>query len=399
MDYTGATNPLVTVIWPPDGSAVSGTNCTLRGTMSDETGTILAQVINNDGTNVVTNTVSGLIERNNMFWLENVPLNGTDQISIQATDASGLHTTVTNITLLPATLDALGNLVVSNVYDGFGHIVNQYTQGSTNKTWNIFWSDWETVSQDPAGSLQCYFYDDLHRQIGHQDALGNLTQTVYDGQDHMVANISALNETNLSFYDGNNNLVGTVDPTGATNQFIYDTNNDMVQSVDARGNSTFYHYNSKFVVNIITNAMGDGKRLTFNADGTLATTFDSAGTTTYSYDNNGYLSSVVYPNGLGTNGYLNNALGDVLSQTNARGFVTSFKYNARRELTNSIGPTNLITRVVYDAADNVISTTDPRGFSTTNTWSICWQTFCRPQLRALASFPMLMTIATGLAKW
>ncbi|HEV2695900.1 MAG TPA: hypothetical protein VG347_23625, partial [Verrucomicrobiae bacterium] len=62
------------------------------------------QVINNDGNNVVTNTVSGLIERNNMFWLENVPLNGTDQISIQATDASGLHTTVTNITLLPATV-------------------------------------------------------------------------------------------------------------------------------------------------------------------------------------------------------------------------------------------------------------------------------------------------------
>jgi len=101
LDYTGATNPpAVSLIWPQDGMAVSGTNITIRGTMSDETGTILALVVNGDGT---TNTISGLVERNNMFWIENVPLNGTNQIMLQATDAAG-NITTNNLTLYPSDL-------------------------------------------------------------------------------------------------------------------------------------------------------------------------------------------------------------------------------------------------------------------------------------------------------
>jgi hypothetical protein len=101
LDYTTATNPpAVRLIWPLDGMAVSGTSITMRGTMSDETGTIMAQVVNGDGT---TNTIAGLVERNHMFWVENVPLNGTNQISIQATDAAG-NVTTTNFTVIPGSL-------------------------------------------------------------------------------------------------------------------------------------------------------------------------------------------------------------------------------------------------------------------------------------------------------
>ncbi|HTB82254.1 MAG TPA: hypothetical protein VK742_01245 [Candidatus Sulfotelmatobacter sp.] len=101
LDYTSATNPpVVSLLWPQDGMVVSSTNITIRGTMSDETGSILAQIINGDGT---TNEVTGLIERNNMFWIEDVPLNGTNIISIQATDAAG-NVTTTNFTVYPGSL-------------------------------------------------------------------------------------------------------------------------------------------------------------------------------------------------------------------------------------------------------------------------------------------------------
>jgi len=63
------------------------------------------------------------------------------------------------------------------------------------------------------------------------------------------------------------------------------------------------------------------------------------------------------------------ALGDVLTHTNARGFLTSFQYNLRRQLTNTIAPTNLTAKIAYDAVGNVFSTSDARGLSTTNTWS------------------------------
>ena len=49
--------PVVNLIWPQDGMAVSGTNLTIRGTMSDETGTI--KLIDPTGT-LVAKTAKGL---------------------------------------------------------------------------------------------------------------------------------------------------------------------------------------------------------------------------------------------------------------------------------------------------------------------------------------------------
>ena len=99
LDYAHATNPpVIKLLWPTNGMAVSGSSCTIRGTMSDETGSIVAQITDGNGN---TNTVAGLVERNNMFWIENVPLSGTNQISLQATDAAG-NVTTTNFTVLPS---------------------------------------------------------------------------------------------------------------------------------------------------------------------------------------------------------------------------------------------------------------------------------------------------------
>src|SRR5208283_4097887 len=67
-----------------------------------------------------------------------------------------------------ATINALGQLVVSNVYDAFGRVATQYTQGDTNKAWPIYWSGWQTVEQDPAGGKRRFFYDDKTRLIGQQ---------------------------------------------------------------------------------------------------------------------------------------------------------------------------------------------------------------------------------------
>ena len=71
----------------------------MRGTMSDETGTIEAQVDNGDGT---FGTIPGVVERNNTFWIENVPLvplNGHSPIiQVKAIDASGNNPTTTSLT-------------------------------------------------------------------------------------------------------------------------------------------------------------------------------------------------------------------------------------------------------------------------------------------------------------
>jgi RHS repeat-associated protein len=272
---------------------------------------------------------------------------------------------------ITATFDALNRLVVSNIYGpyGFGQVYTQYTGGNTNQARQIFWSGWETVVQDPAGGQQRFFYDDKSRLVGFEDALSNLTQTFFDGQDHLVMTVSPLLETNQFVYDGNNNLIEFIDPLGFTNQFFYDGNNDLIRSEDGRGNPSTFGYNSEFSLTGSTNGAGDWVNFAYNTDGTLHTRTDSGGQTQYGYDTYGQLNSITYPNGLGGESFVNNPLGDPTSHTDANGNITSFYYDNRRDLTNTIAPTNVTFSVAFDPVGNVASTTDARHNTTTNSWS------------------------------
>jgi RHS repeat-associated protein len=269
-----------------------------------------------------------------------------------------------------ATYDALGRLVVTNFYDGSGHITTQLTQGDTNKAWQVYASGYQTVEIDPAGDQRTFMYDTKSRLIGIQDGLGDFTQTVYDGQDHVIQTVSPLGETNQFIYDGNNNLIETIDPLGFTNAFTFDSQNRMVASTDGNGHTSRFGYNAQFDLTGSTNGNGDYVIMAYNSDGTLASRQDSAGTTSYGYDSNGQLNSITNAGGLGSESFVNNAFGDPTSHTDARGFATTFAYNNRRELTNTVAPTNVTTTVTFDANANILTTTDPRGFVLSNTWSV-----------------------------
>jgi len=271
-----------------------------------------------------------------------------------------------------ATRDALSQLVTTNFYDphGFGQVYTQYTQGNTNRAWQIYCSGWQTMVQDPVGSKQRFFYDDKARLVGFQDALGNLSQTFFDGQDHLIMTISPLNETNQFIYDANNNLIQTVDALGFTNQFVYDNQNNLVQMVDARGGTRQFGYNTHFSLTGLTNGAGDWVNYAYNSDGTLFTRTDIGGQTTYGYDATyGQLNSITYPGSLGIENFVISPQGDVTSHTDARGAITTFQYNLRRQLTNTIAPTNMTVILGYDPVGNLQTVTDARGFSTINTWS------------------------------
>ena len=294
---------------------------------------------------------------------------------------------------ITATLDAQSRLVVSNIYDGNGHVATQYTQGDINKIWQIFWSGWQTVSQDPAGGQQVYLYDDQSRLIGQQDALGNLTQTVYDGQNHIIKTISPLNEINQFIYDGNHNIIQKIDPLGFTNQCFYDSKNNLIRFVDPLGNPTTYGYNTNYSLVGQTNGAGDWVTYTYNTDGTLHTRTDSGGITTFdTYDTYGQLSHITYPNNLGSESIVNNSFGDVTSHTDGRGFATTFGYNNRRQMTNAAAPTNLIVKVSIDAIGNAASITDPRGNMISNGWSVTRHLLSKSMPATAQGVPVLTNI-------
>jgi RHS repeat-associated protein len=271
---------------------------------------------------------------------------------------------------IKATFDALSRLVITNFYDSYGHITTQFTQGDTNQTWQVYASGYNTVEVDPAGDQRQYTFDNQSRQIALQDALGNITQTIYDGQNHVIQTISPLNETNQFIYDGNNNLIETIDPLGYSNVFTFDANNNLIASTDARINTSHFGYNAEFSLTGQTNGNGDWTVFSFNSDGTLNTKTDSAGKTTFGYDSWGTLDNILYPGTFGSESFVNTALGDPVKHIDVNNNESSFLYNNRRQLTNSAGPTNLTTSTSFDPNANVSTTTDARGFVTSNNWSV-----------------------------
>ena len=275
---------------------------------------------------------------------------------------------------ITATLDALSRLVVSNVYDTQGHVTTQYTQGDTNKTWRVFWSGWFNAAVDPAGGARYYMFDDQSRLIASWDELLGESATWYDGQNHIIWAMTPQIEYTHLIYDGNHNLVQRIDPLGFTNQFVYDSQNNLVLSIDGRGNANSFAYNSQFSLSWVTNGAGDWAIYSRNGDGSLSNIAEPGSTTMYGYDQWGHVNRIFYATSGGTTilsseGFLNNAIGDVLSHTNARGFVTSFQYNSRRQLTNTTAPTNVTVKIAFDAVGNQQCVTDARGFSTTTFWS------------------------------
>jgi len=324
------------------------------------TGTPLRLTSVTDNTSPARTVAYGYTGSGNQFDLTSV------------TDAEGKTCTFlydTNHQIL-ATKDALNRVVVSNAYDGFGRVIEQYSQGDPNQTWRLYWSGYRNTEEDPAGGRTQYFYDGKHRLIHKLDALNHWTDFYYDGQDHVIAAFSHLIAGTVYFYNDRHNLLRSIDPLGFTNHYFFDAQDRLITTVDARGNTNRFGYNAKHQLTGSTNGAGNWTTFAYHAtDGRLTSRTDAGGTTTYGYDAYGLLNSVTYPGGLGSESFVNNARGDVTSRVNPRGFTTTFQYNQRRELTNTIAPTNLTTRIAYDAVGNVQSTTDARGFTRSNTWS------------------------------
>jgi hypothetical protein len=97
LDYSTRTNPpAVQLFWPKNGEQISGSNFTWRGWVDDPMATVSAKIIGADGT---TNKVTGLVERNGNFWVENLPMpNGTNSLTLTVTDSAG-NIATTNITV------------------------------------------------------------------------------------------------------------------------------------------------------------------------------------------------------------------------------------------------------------------------------------------------------------
>jgi YD repeat-containing protein len=97
LDYSGKTNPpVITLDWPQAGMQIGQSNITVSGFISDPTAGISLQVTDGSGN---TNTLAGTVERDGHFWIQNVPLNGTNVLTLMAQDVVSNNATM-NLTAI-----------------------------------------------------------------------------------------------------------------------------------------------------------------------------------------------------------------------------------------------------------------------------------------------------------
>ncbi len=191
LDYSGDTTPpVLCLVWPQDGTQISGSNFTLQAQVDDDTAAITALIVDSNGD---TNIVQGLVESSGAVWVNNLPLaNGTNWLTLTAKDAAG-NTSTTNLNVI----DNDVGLVINPLASGQLNQSSVTVTGSINNSNDIVAvngvaaevnSDgtWEAdnVPVDPTGTVG------LNVQAGDNSGNPLAAQSVYQAQPVTVKMVS-----------------------------------------------------------------------------------------------------------------------------------------------------------------------------------------------------------------
>jgi len=299
---------------------------------------------------------------------------GEDLTSV--TDAEGKATTygydaahrVTSVK------DPQNRTVVENDYDSKGRVIVQRNKGEAARTYNLYYSGYCNIEENPIGGTISYYYDSRGRSIGSKNALGQSDITEFDGQDRRTAHTSPKSERIDWYYNADNNLIEEWDARNFHAYYYYDTALRLQRMTDKRGKDTLYAYTTQHQLQTVTSPLGHLTSYSYKPNGFPETVTDAENkTTTAAYDAWGNVNKITSHDGT-FHSFTNNARGDTLTATDAESRTTTNTYNKRRQLLTSTLPTvpgdpaAIITHA-YDNSGYLQSTTDAKGNVTTHTYN------------------------------
>jgi YD repeat-containing protein len=296
------------------------------------------------------------------------------------------------------TYDKRGNLTISE--DNSGNVTT-YTYTSFNKIATI---QGPPTAASPAGALTRYDYDAFQNLIRQTDPSGDITEFEYTLQGNLSRQTRYLQGSNrdtateaqkqvteysydqwgnntqtrtlvkaaegtegevvitrTALYDHFGNVLSVTDGEGSVSRFTYDGDNRLLTTTEAAGTAL-----ERTITNVY-DAVGNRIALTTEWDGH---------TITQVYDQYNRLLETLDPSIGGTADRTTRFVyrGNAVEETNARGNVTTYTYNGRRELVEIMSPSvpaedgttlrRLTETLAYDAEGNRVKYTDARGYAT-----------------------------------
>ena len=257
------------------------------------------------------------------------------------------------------TYDTIGNLVtVTNpmgysVHYGYGkdNRINRFTDEAGYST---------LISYNSDGQVYRVKTDLTDKSIRY-DKASNQTVII----DYMDTNSSGHNQFTTYRWDNRGRVIEkTGNCCGYTSKLTYDNHNNIIRKEDANGNATTYTYDSTGNMLSMTDPMGYTERFTYEPLYNNPTSYtDKLGRQyTFIYDAQGNPSAVNGPMGSSIQ-LTNDVHGQLLSQTDALGAVTSYiydQYGNPLSVTNALGNT---TSFQYNEYGEAVRTTTPTGAS------------------------------------
>jgi RHS repeat-associated protein len=314
--------------------------------------------------------------------------------------------------------DQRGITTVTNNYDSFGRVVEQWDGNSNRTTFAYDTPDVnKTTITDPNGNTTIHIHGTGYKLLyAIQDTLGHNVHFNYDEQGNRTSITDRNGNTTYFEYNNRGNVISKTAPDGGTTVFDYNDSNfpDLPTKItDALGNITQWQYDSNGNIILQVDPNDDERTFTYNIFGEKLTETDENGnTTTYIYDIDGLLTEVIDPNGnhswysydglwrlthitdgrgssagdpahtaitvydkadrvnsiagpITSESYQYDNVGNRTHLTNRRGYTTVYHYDNNKNLTRierpAPGGQTQVTQYGYDKLNRKISMTDPNG--------------------------------------
>ncbi|MFE7545757.1 RHS repeat-associated core domain-containing protein [Streptomyces platensis] len=311
-----------------------------------------------------------------------------------AYDESGNLRTVTDVAgkITTFTYDAANRLTdvkdpaghtVHTTYDAMGNVASRTDATGGKTTYTYDKAGRPLTMTSPRGNVSGadaskytwrYGYDKVGNQATVTDPLGNTTKTGYDAEHRPITVTDPLGRVRRTEYDGEGNVTKTIDALSKPTVNSYDDNNQLLTTTDRGGKTVTYTYDDAGNLASETTPLGSKTTYGYDDNGRLTTTMDPRGnisgtdpaqyTWSTAYDAADHILSQSDPYGNKTASNTYDGDGRLSARTDALGNKTDYEYNELGRLSKVTTPDSGITSLGYDTVGNLTSRKDANGHTT-----------------------------------
>jgi RHS repeat-associated protein len=239
-------------------------------------------------------------------------------------------------------------------FDSSGRLLSEADRNGNTTTMNRNAEGRLESVTDAAGRKMTLAYNSEGMIENVTDPMGHTIKYTYEGGELATVTLPGETKARWKFkYDGSHRMTSMTDGRGGVTTTEYDSSNRVISQTDPAERTLTFAYSET------ENKKGYETKITNKATGAV----------TQEIFNFGYEPTEI-TRGFGassatTEKYAYDEAGDLIQLTDGDGYVTKYKYDSEGNRTSILDPDEHETKWTYDSTHDVLTTTTPKGETTT----------------------------------